>query len=324
MNHEEHATLDELLTARLESQDVTCPVYTLSEIIRTHQIERIDLLKVDVEKSELAVLAGIEEDDWSKIRQIVVETSKDGDRLTQVTALLERHGYMVAVERDTMLQEADLYNVYALRPSYKNLSEAPPEAPLQPIAQRYTWSNAERLKSDVRDMLEGRLPDYMIPAQIVFLDALPLTDNGKVDRRALPAPSESRTTSQRAFVPPQTELEQTIARVWQEVLGREAVGMEDNFFDLGGHSLLMIRTQHKLRHVLDRELSIVDLFRYPTVGSLAKFVAQGQRVAQTPPQVNQQRVARAEGRREAMKQQRSFRQQQRSTRREQGGRHGQT
>jgi Phosphopantetheine attachment site len=101
-----------------------------------------------------------------------------------------------------------------------------------------------------------------------LLEALPLTPNRKVDRRALPVPEHRRF--ERGFVAPQTDLERAIAVVWQEVLGLETVGVHDNFFDLGGHSLLIVRLQSRLREALRREVAIIDLLRYPTVRSLAK------------------------------------------------------
>ena len=132
---------------------------------------------------------------------------------------------------------------------------------------------AHRLVPALREYLRERVPDYMVPSAIVLLDALPLTPNGKVDRRNLPSPEGRRVELERGFVAPRTQVEQQIARVWQEVLGLETVGVHDNFFDLGGHSLLMVRVHGRLSEVLEGELSIVDLLHYPTVASLAAFVA---------------------------------------------------
>ena len=121
------------------------------------------------------------------------------------------------------------------------------------------------LPSDIRTWLSRRLPEYMLPSAIVALPALPLTANGKIDRRALPAvQSEAQ-----AGVAPRTDLEQRIAAVWAEVLGVDRVGVEDNFFDLGGHSLLLIRLHKRLSESISGDLSIVDLFQYPTVAGLA-------------------------------------------------------
>jgi amino acid adenylation domain-containing protein len=129
-----------------------------------------------------------------------------------------------------------------------------------------------RLPSVWRSYLRQRLPDYMVPAAFVLLDALPVTAHGKVDRTKLPLPDESRPAADVARVAPRTYLEQQIADVWRDVLAIKAVGIQDNFFDLGGHSLLMVRVHERLCEILKRDLSITDLFQYPSVSSLAAYL----------------------------------------------------
>jgi hypothetical protein len=129
------------------------------------------------------------------------------------------------------------------------------------------------LRARLQRYLRERLPEYMVPSALVVLEALPLTQNGKLDRQALPAPEQSRSGVERGFVAPRSELERAIAAVWKEVLGLERVGIHDNFFDLGGHSLLMVRLHHRLREVLPRDHSLMDLFGYPTVSALAEALA---------------------------------------------------
>lgn len=123
----------------------------------------------------------------------------------------------------------------------------------------------------VRNYLRTQLPPYMIPAAFMPLAAFPLTANGKVDRRALPTPVVQR--SRRTLVAPRTEMERTLAAIWQEVLEMERVGIEDNFFDLGGHSLLMMRVNGKLQNSLKRDVPMVALFQYPTIKTLAEHLA---------------------------------------------------
>ncbi|MEM7586450.1 MAG: amino acid adenylation domain-containing protein, partial [Acidobacteriota bacterium] len=127
--------------------------------------------------------------------------------------------------------------------------------------------------AEVRQALQDRLPDYMVPSALVELDRLPLNPNGKIDRAALPRPGEERPDWTAAFVPAGNELEDRIAAVWREVLGVERVGVHDNFFDLGGHSLLFVRIHSLLAELLDEPPSVVDLFHYPTVRALANFLA---------------------------------------------------
>jgi hypothetical protein len=130
--------------------------------------------------------------------------------------------------------------------------------------------------SELRAYLRERLPEYMVPQTLVLLAELPLTPNGKIDRKALPAPEGPGSQETLTYVAPRTELEQQIAGIWQTVLGVEKVGMHDNFFDLGGHSILLIEASSKLRLALQRELSVVDMFRHPTVSAMAEFLGAAQ------------------------------------------------
>jgi amino acid adenylation domain-containing protein len=130
---------------------------------------------------------------------------------------------------------------------------------------------AELTPSGLRARLRAILPSYMVPAALVVLPALPRTASGKVDPQALPPPEEAAETApeEGSGAPPRNELERTIARIWCELLGVAAVGAEDNFFDRGGHSLLLVRVHARLQKLLGREIPIVELFRHPTVAALA-------------------------------------------------------
>jgi amino acid adenylation domain-containing protein len=119
--------------------------------------------------------------------------------------------------------------------------------------------------AELRAHLRARLPDYMIPANFMAMDALPLSPNGKVDRNALPAP----VTEPRAAARPQTSLEGRIAKVWAAVLGIPGVALDDNFFEIGGHSMLVAKMQEGLARELGREMSVVEIFQFPTVAALA-------------------------------------------------------
>jgi acyl carrier protein len=114
----------------------------------------------------------------------------------------------------------------------------------------------------------------MIPAAFVMVDELPLTPNGKVNHRALPLPAAQRPELPATYVAPQTELELTITRIWQEALRLDKVGIHDNFFDLGGHSLLIAQVNTRLREALKRDVSMVEMFNYPTINSLAGHLSQ--------------------------------------------------
>jgi acyl carrier protein len=126
---------------------------------------------------------------------------------------------------------------------------------------------------ELRGYLKERLPDYMLPSAIIPLKAMPRTPSGKIDRRALPDFRGQRSDPDESYVAPQTELERAISALWQELLQIEKVGIYDNFFDLGGHSLLMVMAQSKLQEQFSRELSITELFTYPTVHALSLYIA---------------------------------------------------
>jgi amino acid adenylation domain-containing protein/thioester reductase-like protein len=130
------------------------------------------------------------------------------------------------------------------------------------------------LSQTLRNHLAQSLTDCMIPSAFVILDAIPLTPNGKVDRRALPVPDKAELGLDRPFVAPQTALEQAIAAIWQQLLDIEAIGIHDNFFALGGHSLLATRVISKLRQELQSEIPLRCLFELPTISELAQYLEQ--------------------------------------------------
>ena len=130
--------------------------------------------------------------------------------------------------------------------------------------------------SQLRSFLEDRLPDYMAPSAFVFLDTLPLNPNGKLDRRALPAPAPTRPELDTLFVAPRTSVEETLVRIWAEVLGLDQVGIHDNFLDVGGHSL---KATQIISRVIDRfrvELPVKSLLEAPTVAEMAVVITQNQ------------------------------------------------
>ena len=131
--------------------------------------------------------------------------------------------------------------------------------------------------SALRTALAHSLPDSMIPSVFVMLDRLPTTPTGKLDRRALPAPGNARPQLDGAFVPARTAAEQKIAAIWSAVLGLGTVGVDDNFFDLGGDSLMLLRVHARLREVLGTnvpDVPVVDLFTHPTIAALARHLAK--------------------------------------------------
>lgn len=126
-------------------------------------------------------------------------------------------------------------------------------------------------RDELRRFLKRKLPDYMVPAAFLTLDAFPLTFSGKINRRALPVPADERQTEE-VYTPPRNEAEKTITEIWQKVLNVDRIGVNDNFFDLGGHSLLLVSVQARMRQANIHEMPITDFFRYPTISSLARYL----------------------------------------------------
>ncbi len=150
--------------------------------------------------------------------------------------------------------------------------------------------------SVLRSTLESKLPDYMVPSAFEFLPALPLTENGKIDRKALlklPPPNlASSTVASQPQNEPGNEMERVVAVAWQDALGVACVGINDNFFDLGAHSLTVAEVQAKLQTELGREISILDLFQYSTVSALAKHLAGTQSSSLSSDRAQRRKLAR--------------------------------
>jgi acyl-CoA synthetase (AMP-forming)/AMP-acid ligase II/acyl carrier protein len=129
----------------------------------------------------------------------------------------------------------------------------------------------EGLGSELRGYLQGQLPGYMVPAVFVVLDVLPLTANGKVDRKALPAP-HGDAYGRKLYEAPEDEIERTVGRIWEELLGVERVGRQDNFFELGGHSLLAMQLVSRVRGTLSVEIEIRSVYDYSSLRNFAQHI----------------------------------------------------
>jgi hypothetical protein len=166
---------------------------------------------------------------------------------------------------------------------------------------------AEVSNAQLREHLRARLPEYMVPAAFVVLDHLPVTANGKLDLRALADIDEPPQETSVDYVEPETEIEKTIAAAWCAILQLERVGLRDNFFDLGGTSISMALACHRLREVLQRDISMLEMFTYTTVNSLARHLAHAESEGAIQP-LDPEAV---EARRETMHWRKKFRKEQR-------------
>jgi amino acid adenylation domain-containing protein len=140
------------------------------------------------------------------------------------------------------------------------------------VAYVIPYSDNKFSGHELRNYLQDKLPDYMIPSAFVELNTFPLTPNGKINRQALPVPDIKRPDLKQTYEAPNSEVERAIAQIWLKILHLEKTGVNDNFFDLGGNSLLMTQVNYNLRELLHCDISIVEMFQNPTIKSLAKYI----------------------------------------------------
>ncbi|OKI26954.1 hypothetical protein A6A25_06830 [Saccharothrix sp. CB00851] len=267
------ARADEILADRFAGATEVCRLRRLSDVIDELGVPVIDLLKVDVQRAELDVLRGLDERHWPVVRQIAAEvhdgvgTETEG-RVEDVVGLLEDRGFDVVVEQDAVLAGTDRFMLYAVRPEYAH--DPRPVVGAGPVG-----AVAE---DELRDWLAERLPAYLVPSAVVVLDEFPLTDRGKVDRAALPAPSADRGSGDHE--PPADDVEEALVEIWQDVLGVAPVGVTDNFFQLGGDSIRTIRVQAAAAR---RGLAfpLQSMFTHQTIRDLARSGVTGT-VAEPP------------------------------------------
>lgn len=263
------AEANEILEDRFATETFTANLRTLSGVIADEGIEQIDLLKINVEKSELDVLRGIADRDWRKIKQISMEVDVQ-ENLDAILVLLAEKGFDYVVEQDIWLTETPLCYIYAVRRGAAELIREQERGahliPLPVLPPPFLTTN------ELKRYAMARLPQYMVPSVFVFLDKLPLTLNGKVDRSALPEPQRGASEQSAQYVRPRTTVEELLAEIWAEVLGVDRVGVYDNFFELGGHSLIVTRMISRVRRVFEIELPVRKVFEEPTIAELAERI----------------------------------------------------
>jgi natural product biosynthesis luciferase-like monooxygenase protein/FkbM family methyltransferase len=266
--------LDQLLEEYLQAETYTCRLITLSDVIRENNIDRIDLLKIDVERGEFDVLAGILNDDWRKIKQIVMEVHSK-ELLDEISLLLRGRGYEIAVDESfAVRQKLDgggvfIYMLYAVHPSRKEQAYRSKSNGKQGQPAAIT---SGLVMEDLRRFLKEKLPDYMLPSEFRTLDAMPLTPNGKVDRKALPQTDSRRAGSAKRFAAPRNSIEKDLANIWAEILRVERVSINDNFFDVGGHSLMATQLVTRIRAKFSVNLTLRDFLRSSDIASMAEII----------------------------------------------------
>jgi amino acid adenylation domain-containing protein/non-ribosomal peptide synthase protein (TIGR01720 family)/FkbM family methyltransferase len=270
--HNTVSDIDSVLDVRLESKKIKCKTKSVSQVIAEEGIERIDLLKIDVENSEHLVIGGIEESDWSKIGCIIIEVHNVDDRVSRISALLSEKGFFTYVEKEQSLANDEiLYNLFAFREAGGGVLRALDGEEQRMAAQ---WMDPSAFTKEVKESLEKKLPSYMVPSHVISIGSFPLTSNGKVDVKALPQaePAAGQVNGQ-DFQAPEGDVEQALAAIWEELLGMEKIGAHDDFFQLGGDSIITIQVVSRARRE-GYELHVADLFDYHTITQLASVIRQ--------------------------------------------------
>lgn len=272
---ESGSLFDELLEDRLTVESTEVRLRRISDVVREQDIDRIDLLKIDVQKSELDVLEGIDEKDWAKIHQIVVEVHDLESRLKRVVQRLESMGFEVEVGQEAALTETPLHDVYARRRDTSVAGASREDAAVATEARG--WEGPTALTDALRESLEGRLPEHMIPSELVLLSHLPLTANGKLDKDRLPEPGRSLLGEAKRRQAPRNQTEQRLKEIWHGVLGHDHFGVLDNFFEVGGHSLLAAQVIARVRDDFDVSLPLGRFFSDPSIEALSQHLQQAEK-----------------------------------------------
>ncbi|HET8796728.1 MAG TPA: amino acid adenylation domain-containing protein, partial [Thermoanaerobaculia bacterium] len=247
-----------LVAERTAAVRIPARVVALSDVIREHGIEAVDLLKIDVERSEWDVLAGLADEDWPKIRQITIEAHDVDGRVARLAGMLRDRGFEVGVEQDPAVAGTELFDVHARRPGMPRAASRRLAIPPPPASVN---------EGSLGAFLAARLPEFMVPQAFVFVDAIPRTASGKIDRGLL-LDAAGRHAPERAGDALATTAEEILAGVFSHVLGVERVGPADNFFTLGGDSIRSIQVRYR---AAERGVTFTteQLFAHPTVRELA-------------------------------------------------------
>ena len=262
--------IEELVEERVQSEEVKCQLKRLSDVMRELSIDQIDLLKIDVEKSERDVIRGIDAADWAKIKQVVIEIHDVGTTLQEVKGILEEEGFEVVVDQDAILTGTNIYNLYAQKPEMVSL--ALPQRKELEFNQKGQWTDSDALIRELRRHCGKYLPEYMIPSNYVVMDQLPLTQNGKVDVSQIHWHGQRLFQESERKEAPRNEVESVLLDIWKEVLEKDHISLTDNFFSLGGHSLLAIKVSSRVSKELGVKLDLKEIFDFPTISSLAKWI----------------------------------------------------
>ncbi len=261
--------IEKLVQAASYERKIKCEFLPLSEFIESQKISRINLLKIDVERSEFLVLEGIRSEQWKMIDQIVIEVHKFDNNCERIIELLEQHNFIVQRDTPKILNNTDINVLYARKnqPLKKNSNN------FLSSKSKYVWENQKALISDIKCLLKQKLPTYMIPAKIKMSEKIPYNINGKVDLDALNKMftlelNDNATAPHSSF----SKMEERIKKIWNEVLKIDITDPEENFFDYGGDSFLLLQLHNRICDEISALVQLIDLFEYTTIKKQAEFL----------------------------------------------------
>ena len=268
--------IDGVLGDTFEGVEYETQLTSISDAMRETGVNKIDLLKIDAEKSEWDILHGIQDDDYPKIKQIVMEVHEDVEadnfNMDRIVQLLEKKGYYTIFDQP-VVGSTD-YMLYASRtPLSKDFISQIPALPI--------LKTSLMTKMEVEGFLKGKISLNWLPAGFVFLTELPRTSTGAIDVEKLPALDLGNITgSTGTYIMPRTPTEEKLASIWAELLGYERVGIYDDFFELGGHSLSVTQLLSRVCETFSVNIPMRVFFMNPsgriTIADLARIVEEHQ------------------------------------------------
>ena len=268
-NFVSNRSTNELLDYYTDHERQVCQVKHISKIISEHSINKIDLLKIDTEFCELDILKGISDSHWDKISQIVLEAFDINNRINQIDQLLTEKGYWVYKERHTDDSSIKLFIIYATKIKNENPNNYKEEDTLS-----YRWTSLQEADKAIMAYLRKKLPKYMLPNLIRFVDQRSENDN-KADFTSCTKIGSTTDDSykDRESNSMHSSIYEKIVSIWQKVLDRKNISFDKNFFDMGGDSFLMIKLLDELKQNISENITLANLFDHPTIDSLSKFLS---------------------------------------------------
>jgi len=251
----------------LISKKRNCRIKRLSTLIDEEQLDRIDLLKIDAEKSELDILKGIRVEHWAIIKQIVIEVHAENNQLEEVRIILENYGFEIEIEQDTLYP--NIYNIYARKQSLAWDGEPKRRKDFK-ISSSFLGPNY--LTKKIRSDLVQILPKYMLPASFKLILDLPLNGNGKLDKKQLAAMSGLELKRSLIRTNSKDPLEQVLREIWEDLLRKKDFDENDSFFTIGGNSVKVIQLSARIFKKTGLKVSITELFDRTSIKTLAIYL----------------------------------------------------